>query len=448
MSVPTMRSERMCGFIDASAINIGWAIATWCFLTGSLVANLVDFRTAIITVICGNAIGVIIMLMAEVSITVKYGIDTYPAMVSFLGRNGMKILLICFVVLNIGWVAVLSAMFSRAVQNIYEAISGNTSPASLFTIIAIISVLLTWIVVLKGVEVMAWMNRIIVPCLVVLMSVMFYMILTKYGIGTVMSTAPLAPYPNKLVNIILCIELNVGAGLSWYASLGSLTRTTTTSRAAMWSNIIGINFMADAACLLGTAAAYVIGGSDPTTWMIPLGGLVLGILALIFVMAGNLTSNVVVMYATCLGLKQYKFFADRSWLFVTTLFAAPVILLEFIPKVVYGNYQLLLNGSGAFFAALAAVQIIDFYLIRKENLDLRSVYNNTKTSKYYYWHGINFGGLLSIIAGGIVYILLLNPLTWDQSPMLLVLCSASMPGFVVAGVLYLLYAKFVMKPKY
>ena len=441
-----MKNERTCGFWDATFINTGWAIATWCFLTGALTASLVDFKTAIFCTVFGNMLGVMIMLIAEISVTVKYGIDTYPAMVSFLGRNGMKFMLIFFVLLNLGWVAVLSLMFSRAVQNIYEAISGNVSPPAMFTAVAIIAVLITWLLVYKGVRAIAWMNRIVVPCLAVLMIVMFYFIMTGYGADAVFSSKALAPYDNHIVNIILCIELNVGAGLSWYASLGSLTRTTKTSRGAMWANVIGVNFMADVACLLGAAAAYVIGGDDPTTWMIPLGGLVLGGLGLIFVMIGNITSNAIVMYATCLGLKQFKFFAGISWLKTTALFVLPVLILLFFPDFVYGNYQILLNGSAAFFASLAAVQFVDFIMMRKGYLDLRSVYNNKESSAFRYWGGVNWGGFISIIVGGVVYCLLLNPLTWEYSGALLVFKSVSIPAFLVAGILYLIWATAVMKP--
>ncbi len=192
LSIPTMKEERMCGFLDASLINSGWAIATWCFLTGGLVAALVDFQTAILTVFCGNAIGVVIMLIAEISPTVKYGVDTYPSIVSFLGRHGMQILLVCFVILNIGWVAVLSAMFSRAVQNMYSHFTGAESGPIMFTVVAIVAVLCTWLIVYKGLKVVKWMNRIVVPCIALMMVVMIYAIFVKYGLNAIMDAEPLA----------------------------------------------------------------------------------------------------------------------------------------------------------------------------------------------------------------------------------------------------------------
>ena len=446
LNIPTMKNERQYGFGDAALVNSGWAIATWCFLTGGVTASLVDFQTAIVTAFAGNFIGVAIMLIAEISTTVKYGVDTYPTLVSFLGRNGMKILLIFFIVINIGWVAVLSAMLSNAVQNIFTEVTGNETGAVFYTVVAIAAVLISWLMVYKGLKVIQWLNRIVVPCLAFTMIVMFWAIFNKYGLDTVFSASPIAPYDNHTLNIILSLELNVGAGLSWWASLGSLTRTTKTARGAMWANWVGVGTLGTVAVLLGAAAAYVIGGSDPTEWMIPLGGVVLGIIALIFVGIGNISSNAIVMYATCLGMKQYKLFSNMSWFKVTAVFAIPVILLEFIPDVLYGNYQILLNGSAAFFSSLAAVQIVDFYILRKQHLDLRSIYSNSSEGEYYFWKGINWGGLVCVIAGGITYCLLLNPLTWEYSDLLFTFKSASLSGFVVAFVLYFVYAKLLLTP--
>lgn len=446
LNIPTMKNERQYGFGDAALVNSGWAIATWCFLTGGLTASLVDFQTAIITAFAGNFIGVAIMLIAEISTTVKYGVDTYPTLVSFLGKNGMKILLVFFIVINIGWVAVLSAMLSNAVQNIFTEVTGRDTGAVFYTVIAIAAVLLSWLLVFKGLKAIQWLNRIVVPCLAFTMIVMLWAIFHKYGMNTVFSASPIAPYDNDTLNVILALELNVGAGLSWWASLGSLTRTTKTAGGAMWANWVGVGTLGTVAVLLGAAAAYVIGGSDPTEWMIPLGGVVLGIIALIFVGIGNVSSNAIVMYATCLGMKQYKFFANMSWLKVTTIFAIPVILLEFIPEFLYGNYQILLNGSAAFFSSLAAVQIVDFLILRRQHFDLRAIYSNSSDSDYYFWKGVNWGGLGCVIIGGLTYCLLLNPLTWEYSDMLLVFKSASLSGFVVAFVLYLIYAKLVLMP--
>ena len=53
---------------------------------------------------------------------------------------------------------------------------------------------------------------------------------------------------------------------------------------------------------------------------------------------------------------------------------------------------------------------------------------------------------MCVIAGGITYCLLLNPLTWEYSDLLFTFKSASLSGFVVAFVLYFVYAKLLLTP--
>ena len=74
------------------------------------------------------------------------------------------------------------------------------------------------------------------------------------------------------------------------------------------------------------------------------------------------------------------------------------------------------------------------------------MYNATSGSGYYFWKGVNWGGLICVILGGVTYCLLLNPLTWEYSSMLTVFKSASIPAFAVAFILYFIYAKLILVP--
>lgn len=84
--------------------------------------------------------------------------------------------------------------------------------------------------------------------------------------------------------------------------------------------MIGLAIMPVAVALLSAASAYTVGSSDPTEWIIPLGGIWFGALALFFVILANLTSGAYAFYNTCLGLKNYNVFANRKWVVVTNMF--------------------------------------------------------------------------------------------------------------------------------
>lgn len=444
-TLPVIKSERNLGLLDSSLINIGWGIATWCFLTGGLLALLVDFKTAVIISFVGNTLGVILAALASTIPSAKYGIDTYTSIISFLGKNGMKIILAIFLITNLGWVVVLASMIARSCQNIYEALVGVIAPEWSFPAITIIAVLLTWWSVVKGPSALKIMNRIMVPGLLVVVVIMIISLISKYDLATIVNAKAIDPYDGKLLNIILVFELCLGAGLSWWPGLGALGRLNKTSPSAFWGNVFGLSFACVAMNILSAAAAYSIGGSDPTTWMIPLGGITLGVIALIFVILANMTSNSYVMYNTCLGLKQFNVFSNRKWIIVSGSFALPAIIISFFPDFVYGNYQMLLNFCVALFGPLSVLQILDYYVFRKQTINLRSIYNTTKSSDYYYTLGVNWAAVIIFVLSIMTYCAILNPVTWEYSG-IFTMTTASIPSMAVCLVLYYLYGRVVIVP--
>lgn len=55
---------------------------------------------------------------------------------------------------------------------------------------------------------------------------------------------------------------------------------------------------------VGLLAALAMADSAPTVWMIPLGGLVLGIIALVFIGLANITSMIAIFYGMAVALRQ------------------------------------------------------------------------------------------------------------------------------------------------
>ena len=72
-SMPLLKSERMYGLGDSIFANTGYGIATWCFLTGGLLASIVSFKMAIVTALAGNLIGTLLVALAVSIISHKYG---------------------------------------------------------------------------------------------------------------------------------------------------------------------------------------------------------------------------------------------------------------------------------------------------------------------------------------------------------------------------------------
>lgn len=434
----------MYGLGDSIFANTGYGIATWCFLTGGLLAGIVSFKVAVITALAGNILGTLLVAVAVSIISHKYGIDTYTSIGVFFGKIGMKIVFAVFLLLNIGWVVILGSMCARSSNSLSTELTGATMSPMMITICTLIAVTIMWFIVYKGPAALKIMNRIMVPGLIICIVIMAVALITESSWSDIWNAQALYPYGDEKLNILLALELNIGAGISWWPGLGALGRLNKTKSSTLWGNMIGLALMPVAVALLSAASAYTVGSSDPTEWMIPLGGIGFGALALFFVILANLTSGAYAFYNTCLGLKNYNLFANRKWIFVTLCFLVPVIIFSFFQDFMYNNYQMLMNYSSAIFGPMCMIQILDYYYFRKGHIDLRSLYNVRETSGMRYYGGANWGGILILVITIAIYIYILNPATWAYAP-IFTDTSAILPSCLFALIVYFIYGKYLQK---
>ena len=444
--LPITKSERIWSFMDHTYVNIGFAIATWCFLIGGTLSLFVDFSTALVATISGNMVAVLIMIMGTTIPSAKYGIDTYTPVISCFGRNGVKVIIGCITIFQIAWVIVLSTMFGRSMENVVEGFTGvDNQTTVLFTSFGIIAVILCWLIVWKGPLVMQRLNSIVAPLLLILMCGMLFLIIQKIGWNAIISAEPTQPYDSKWINFLIAFELNLGAGLSWWPNMGGLARLCKTTRAAYWPSIFGLVLAATFGTAIGVAAALVYGNSDPTEWMIPLGGLGLGIVALLFVAVANLTSNSIVVYNICLGLKQFKFFYNKSWGGVTGIFMLPVFVGVFCATQIYDNFYILLGITCTFYCPLVAIQLIDYFVFRKQNIDIKACFNATPSSKYNFFKGFNLVAFITFLSAMLVYLLFLNPVSLVYSNLFQYITATGGSLIYSALAYYILGRVFLLK---
>ncbi|MGI6257120.1 MAG: purine-cytosine permease family protein [Anaerovoracaceae bacterium] len=446
--LPVLKHERIWGFLDYTYTNVSFAIATWAFLIGGNIAMFVNFKEALIATFAGNLIAVLIMAAATTTPSSKYGFDIYTGFRSFFGSKGNVIILGIITIVQVAWVAILSIMFGRAVMNVVTAVFGIKFSNTWFvTIMGIVSVFICWAIVCKGPGLMRLMNRIIAPCLFVVMVVMIVILNNSVGFSEIMSANPIVPFDNKWLNFMIAFELNLGAGFSWLPNMGGLARITKNARASYWPNLIGLVGAATFGTMIGVSTALVLNSTDPTEWMVPLAGPALGIAALGFICFANLAANTVVSYNFCLGLKQVHFFMKQSWVKTTGIFFLPVLVLLFWPNQLYNNFYILLAFACTLYAPLSAIYLIDYFLLRKQNISLRDIYNRSETSGYYYWNGVNWVTVLVFVLGMASYIAFLNPLTLVPNNPLFSYITATGFSFIFTAALYYIATKFFVISK-
>ena len=438
--LPTLTRERIWGFWSFTSVNVGLAIATWAFLGGGTIALFAGAQTAIAATVIGNLVGVILVALTTCIPSAKYGLEQYTALRSVFGSNGVRVLvLLVFTVGAAGWNGILAIMFGRATVNIVNGTTGSTHADNGPLVIgaALVAIVIAWLLLVKGPVSIGWMNKIIAPGLAIMTVVMLVLLLVNFSWADIAASEPLAPFDDQRVNWMIAVELGLGLGFSWWTIVGNLARLTKTQRTSFWPNLIGLFLSGVVAGIVGSLAALVLGDSDPTTWMIPLGGAVLGVLALVFVGFANLTSMVAQTYSGSLAIRRALGGVGRkiSWPVMAALLFAPAAVVVFWPNFLYDNFFIFIAYVSMVMAPLCAVYFVDFWLLRGRTLHVRALYEEHGVSRYSFWGGVNPAAFIAVAAGVTTYGLLLDPLMFTSAE-LFKYTSASIPAFIVTGLVH------------
>jgi NCS1 family nucleobase:cation symporter-1 len=448
-SLPVTHDERVWDFADFTWVNVGLAIATWAFLVGGATALMVGFAEGLLAMVIGNAIGVVIMLLASVVSSQRYGVEQYTILRSVFGFGGVALIVFTIILFTeIGWSSLLSVMFGRAVSQVSgEAFGVDIDPNGLVvTAFALVAIATAWVVLAKGPLTIRFLNRIVAPGLAILTVGMIALLFAETSWSELINAAPLAPFEDDALNFAIAVEFNLGVGFSWWPVMGSLARLTTTPRAAMWPAMIGLFGATILAQAVGMAAALTLTDSDPTVWMIPLGGAWLGVLALLFVAFANLTSLASIVYSTCLALRQAggRFLTGVPWPWLCGGFFVLPAILAFFPGLLYDQFLLFVLWTGAFLAAICGTVIADYFMLRNQRIDLRGLYGHGAASPYHFTGGFNIAALVSVGLGALTFIVLYNPITLETHGAFTLL-TASVPAVVVAGVVHVVLTVLLVR---
>ncbi|MCV7491316.1 cytosine permease [Micrococcus luteus] len=442
---PLLKEERTWSGWDFTWVNTALAIATWAFLVGGSTALMVGFQQGVAAMIIGNTIGLGFMVLASVVASQRYGSEQYTLLRGAFGVIGVAILVFTVIlVTEMGWSSLLAIMAGRAASQVLSTATGieldQYGPA--VTVGGLIAIGIAWFVLSRGPVMIGRFNKWIAPGLALVTVIMFVFLVANTSWSTLMDAAPLAPFDDDTLSFMVAVEFNVGVGVSWYPVMGSLARMTVSRKAAVWPAFGGLLVATLIAQIVGMGAALTLGDSDPTLWMVPFGGPLLGGAVLLFIAFANITSMSSIVYSTILALRQSsgKLLARVPWKVLSALFFALPAILAFFPQFMYEQFMVFVSVSGAFLTAVCGVALADYFILRRQRLDLRELHLGQKGTLYAYPSGINIAGVLGLLVGAGFYLWLYNPITLETQPIFSAI-TASFPAAIVAAVVYLVTTK-------
>jgi NCS1 family nucleobase:cation symporter-1 len=270
------------------------------------------------------------------------------------------------------------------------------------------------------------------------------MLLAKEG-GALNNALP-AYASAKRLDYSYGIEIGVVSLLSWWPYIGSMTRQAPTPRVAVLPSMLGMGLPVPLLSMVGLAGILVLQTSDPAQWLTDVGGDVLGAVALVFVMAANFGTATAGIYASTVGLKAVPGLGRISWNAALLMSLAPVLVIGVLtPDWFFDHFGTFLAYIGVFFAPVVGIQIVDYFILRRQRISLRGIYDPSPNAPYAYWFGLNPAAVLAMAAGVGTYLYLLNPQSYAvHEPFSFV--GASLPAALAAAVVHVVVTFLVVRP--
>ena len=441
-TVPMTSKERQYGFLDLFLTTSGFSIATWCYTQGAYVAQYLSFTQMLINLFCFNIVWILIECI-PVFFSVRYGIDLWIWLRSVLGIKGVAILATVISMANFGWYAVDSQLFASSMINLFGGFGITLSPGFWKPALGVLCVILGTLIALGGPDVIKWTNRFLVTALLIVGAIVVLICFTAVPLPDMLAVKPdTSLYESGLGRFMLSAEGNVAFAFSWSTQALVLPRLAKTERSGYWSTSLAYGVVAPFFVAAGgvmAIAMYVKCGyyeSDPTVMLATLAGPAFALLSLLMVAFANIGTQGTGSYVNCMIIKSgipkisYKLLVILAMIYVSAL-------------TVWGW---VMDHFGSFISMAAQIQgpiigmtVVDYLLVKKRKISLKSLYNIDGHHAYDFTHGFNLVGLGCIVIAFVTNLLFIyNPLTAEiKSPIFLVLTSSGYTA-VCGGLLYYL----------
>ncbi|RXJ91628.1 allantoin permease [Arcobacter sp. CECT 8983] len=418
---PTKKSERNWKWFEVSNI---WANDIQSLFGYTLVASLfisygVTGWTAFFALIVA---GLVVTFLVNISgkAGVDYGIP-YPVLArSSMGINGAKLSAIIRAIVAVFWFGVQTYFASTALHLLITALTGIHPETKFLGIDAIgwLSFFIVWILQMvifsKG---MSWVSKFLnfaAPFVYVIMIGLLIVLWNKSG-GDLFNVA------NNIFShegSTLSSEVNgffaiLGTMIAYFAAVminfSDFSRYAKDKKSMVVGNLVGLPFnmvFFSALALLITAGSVVVFGeklTNPMDIVEKADSTVLSLIAAITFFTATVGINLVANFIPAVNgisnLAPTKLSFKKSGV-ITSLFALIIggFWVSFISQV---GISPIVNTLGATLAPLYGILVVDYYFVKKQSLDIDSLYDESENSEYYYDKGWNKNTIVAFAIGAI-----------------------------------------------
>jgi nucleobase:cation symporter-1, NCS1 family len=424
------------------------AAATWCYIIGQYVGYYLNVKMGFAAMTAGSMIGMLLVTLAVVPAATRFGIDSIATAKAQFGTRGWMFTVFLQYVSIIGWNSLLLIFFGKSITKLLTTlkITAAGSEAWIVPLMTALACAGIYFALLRGATGLERISRVLFFFIVGVGAWIVFMLMTQQS-GALATAKPSSASGDLLWDYTTGIEIGIVSLLSWWPYIGAMVRVAPNAHTATLPSMLGMGLPVPLLSVIGLAAYLTLNDPDPSSWLVTLGGPLFGAIALLFVIAANFGTAVAGVYASALGLRHLPVFRNLSWKWTVALALVPVAAVGIaVPELFFNGFGTFLAFIGVMFAPLCGIQIVDYYLLRRQKLDIAAIYDDRPNTPYYYWKGFNIAAILAMVVGFLTYIYLLNPVSYASHPPYQYL-TASIPTCVVGGLVYWGVTRLLNIPK-
>lgn len=311
-------------------------------ITGTYFAPL-GFSKGFLAIVIGHIIGCFLLfLMGYIGAkSKKSSMDTVK--ISF-GSKGSIFFAILNILQLVGWTAIMIFDGALAANEVF-------SLGTAFWSIVIGLLIILWIFI--GIKSLGKLNTVAMAGLFILTLILSFVIFRNGFLGLV------SPATKEALSFGAAVELSVAMPLSWIPLISDYTREAKEPKKASVVSALTYGLISVWMYTIGLGAAIFTEESDIAKILLKAG---LGIVGLLIVVLSTVTTTFLDAYSA--GVSSESIFSkiNGKWIAIITTVIGMVLAIGF-PIYNMMNFLFLI---GSVFAPMAAILIIDFFVLKKE----------------------------------------------------------------------------------
>lgn len=332
----------------------GAAISIAEILTGALITPL-GLQKGLVAIILGHIIGCMILYFSGL-IGAKTKLSAIESTRISFGKYGSYVFSIINIIQLVGWTAVMIISGAKA----FDVVTKNSLSIGneILWCVLIAAAICIWILV--GFKNLYKIN-------IVAVGGLFIFTLILGGIIFFSGTSNTSEIMGDL-SFGAAVELSVIMPLSWLPLISDYTRNVKNEKLGTISSVIGYFVGSTFMYIIGLSASLFTGTSDISTILISAG---LPFVALAVILLSTVTTTFLDVYSAAIS------FVNLTSKWNEKLISIIVCILGLIIAVLVptSQYESFLYLIGSAFAPLFAILLTDFFILKNDKLDEKSIFN-------------------------------------------------------------------------